>query len=462
MKLLKLKKMLALMLAATMVLGTTTTALAAGGTGSSGGTTGEGGVEFVYNENVFQVALPTVPEDDTTLDFQLDPMKVMYATKAESGITMASEASLVFTNVNFGADGVSGGDDDTTSYSNTSDAYTIINKSSFDVTVTAKAEITGADVDAKKASVTGEGGVYAKFVDTLTVAGDDSTVTDAEIVLALQGTYMGGEDGQTSQTAKDAIDNETYTAQIIFDMTHNADAYEVKYDSDNDGAPYAYDLKDDATFTNQTATIQLTGECNDHVNWTKLGDIAPDVAVTWSVAPKGLTDDQYDDRISQTFTVTFDVGDNGGEAPDALTVKENRLATKPADPTSEGLIFAGWYTDDTTFQNEYDFTEAVTKNITLYAKWVGIGVESFEMTVGATANKVLTVVFPTGVTKITSIKNNTAGSNLALTTHYTVSGTSLTLKGTYLKTLAEGAIEYTITFADGSTADFTITVNAAG
>lgn len=278
----KLKKMFALVLAASMTMGMATTALA---DNPSGGTTGEGEVEFVYNENVFQVVLPTVSADDNTFDFKLDPQKVMYATKTESGITMAAEASLVFTNVAAGTDTIIGTDDDVVTYSNTSDAFKIINKSSFDVTVTVDAAIKGEDADAKKAAVTGEDSVEAKFVDTLTA----SSPSDAEIVLTLQ-------NGDASKT--DNIDGAAYTAQITFDISALADAYEVKYDGTKpEGQRYSYDLKStltDASFSAQTAEIKLTGECNDHANWAKLEDITPEVDVTWTVAPKSVTD--YDDR----------------------------------------------------------------------------------------------------------------------------------------------------------------------
>ena len=47
--------------------------------------------------------------------------------------------------------------------------------------------------------------------------------------------------------------------------------------------------------------------------------------------------------------------------------KGNKLV-KPADPTREGYTFAGWYTDEACTE-AYDFSAAVTANMTLYAKW---------------------------------------------------------------------------------------------
>jgi uncharacterized repeat protein (TIGR02543 family) len=74
-------------------------------------------------------------------------------------------------------------------------------------------------------------------------------------------------------------------------------------------------------------------------------------------------DPQPDPTIS--FTVTFD--SNGGNAVDSQSVEENDMATEPADPTQEGFIFEYWYSDDA--ETAYDFSLAVTADITLTASW---------------------------------------------------------------------------------------------
>lgn len=68
-----------------------------------------------------------------------------------------------------------------------------------------------------------------------------------------------------------------------------------------------------------------------------------------------------------SYTVTFDT--KGGSSISAQTVVSGGKATKPAtDPTKTNYTFAGWFSDEALTQ-EYDFNSAVTKNITLYAKW---------------------------------------------------------------------------------------------
>lgn len=69
---------------------------------------------------------------------------------------------------------------------------------------------------------------------------------------------------------------------------------------------------------------------------------------------------------STRYTVRFET--NGGNTIKSQTVSKNGTATKPENAVREGYTFDGWYLSS-DFANEYDFTEKVTKNITLYAKW---------------------------------------------------------------------------------------------
>ena len=67
------------------------------------------------------------------------------------------------------------------------------------------------------------------------------------------------------------------------------------------------------------------------------------------------------------YTVTFDT--QGGNEIESVRVTRNSTVVKPADPTREGYTFEGWFTDPECSE-AYDFDTKVTKNITLYAKWV--------------------------------------------------------------------------------------------
>ena len=66
---------------------------------------------------------------------------------------------------------------------------------------------------------------------------------------------------------------------------------------------------------------------------------------------------------SVTFTVTFDTDGGGDVSPQ--TVEGGKTANKPEDPTKENCTFRGWYLGD----KEYNFTSAVTADITLKARY---------------------------------------------------------------------------------------------
>lgn len=69
-----------------------------------------------------------------------------------------------------------------------------------------------------------------------------------------------------------------------------------------------------------------------------------------------------------TYTVTFD--SDGGDAIDPQTIEEGGKVTKPTDPEKTGYTFGGWFKDETTLTDEWDFDEdTVTEDTTLHAKW---------------------------------------------------------------------------------------------
>lgn len=74
-------------------------------------------------------------------------------------------------------------------------------------------------------------------------------------------------------------------------------------------------------------------------------------------------------------TITFVT--NGGTEIDQIEAPKDanytaQAAAKPADPAKDGFVFGGWFTDS-ELTSEYDWTLAVTGNISLYAKWTSAG-----------------------------------------------------------------------------------------
>lgn len=71
--------------------------------------------------------------------------------------------------------------------------------------------------------------------------------------------------------------------------------------------------------------------------------------------------------LNDEVTVTFD--SNGGTYVEPQLLYKNDKASEPQAPKKENRYFDGWYLDNGSFRNRYDFNSPVTENITLYAKW---------------------------------------------------------------------------------------------
>lgn len=71
------------------------------------------------------------------------------------------------------------------------------------------------------------------------------------------------------------------------------------------------------------------------------------------------------------FQIVVYFESNGGSYVNAVTVNQgvNVSAPSPA-PTREGYVLEGWYTDNGTFLNQYNFMAAVFSTLRLYARWV--------------------------------------------------------------------------------------------
>lgn len=70
--------------------------------------------------------------------------------------------------------------------------------------------------------------------------------------------------------------------------------------------------------------------------------------------------------IASNRTVTFNT--NGHGVSMRVSVPYGGTVKKPKDPIDEGWTFGGWYTDRACTK-EYDFSQKVYKNFTLFAKW---------------------------------------------------------------------------------------------
>ena len=76
------------------------------------------------------------------------------------------------------------------------------------------------------------------------------------------------------------------------------------------------------------------------------------------------------------YTVTFNL--NGKGTNFTQEVYENRTIAAPANPTTSGFVFDGWYTNQSC-TNAFDFSTPITANTTLYAKWVQALTVTFDL-----------------------------------------------------------------------------------
>jgi len=114
------------------------------------------------------------------------------------------------------------------------------------------------------------------------------------------------------------------------------------------------------------AAVSLAS-CDDNtVEPEKTGDI------TETGDSSSNKDNNGGSKVNNKYDVTFD--SNCGTTVTTQQVASGSKVSKPTDPTKEQTnttiyTFKGWYTDNNTFNNEFDFNSAINANVTLYAKW---------------------------------------------------------------------------------------------
>lgn len=98
------------------------------------------------------------------------------------------------------------------------------------------------------------------------------------------------------------------------------------------------------------------------------------------------------------YTVTFNYNYAGAPEAAAVEVDADTAVARPADPTRSGYLFDCWSTNR-MIAREYDFSTAVTDDITLYAMWKSTSATVSFDTDGGTAIDDVTVDVGSKVTK---------------------------------------------------------------
>lgn len=75
-----------------------------------------------------------------------------------------------------------------------------------------------------------------------------------------------------------------------------------------------------------------------------------------------------DQGNTELVYVTFDLNYDGADEASVVELEKGSTVAEPEDPTREGYVFTGWYTDAAA-ETAFDFSTAIDANLTLYAGW---------------------------------------------------------------------------------------------
>ncbi len=260
----KCKKVLAAVLAGTMVLGMGTTAFASEtAPATTGNTTGAGEFEGHVDQNKLLVELPTSPAA-TTFAYTLDPEGLIAATEGAKDKDAKFEST---TGVYF----LSG----EKKYTADSATLKVTNKGTVNADVTVAAETKdGSGVTMAEDTNFGESDTTAKLYLGLKVAGKNAVAVKA---------HADGTDPVSASVGLRGV----------------KDNFEVKYDEAT--KKYSYAEKEGIPDTAWNSfEFGLTGACNQKGDFSADGLTAPTVEVTWSYAKRA--DDSTADLLDANAT----------------------------------------------------------------------------------------------------------------------------------------------------------------
>ena len=163
----------------------------------------------------------------------------------------------------------------------------------------------------------------------------------------------------------------------------STDLFDARHVSEEEGKAAVIVLDADA-FADDAIFNDDDGNAEQYFLFVTLGKVSSSDGSVYVANGKSFTDPActvpVDNSASttDTFTVTFDANGHG-TAPDA------QKASKPTDPTAEGFTFGGWFTE-AACENAYNFDNAVSADVTVYAKWTEDASQTQSFTVTFDAN----------------------------------------------------------------------------
>ncbi len=289
------KKVMALLLAVTMVMGSSITVFAAEGD-NTGSTQGAGTSEGHVDKEVLNVILPTIASGTTPFAYTMDPERLIQGTDASKyaeGTVFPDAATDTGVYFLVGEN----------QYANTSNTLQAINRSSCDVTFTVKVKTT------------------QNTAKDIALADSDTPATDSAEL------YLGLKVGQTSQVVS------ATEATVTKTVAGTPANFEIAVDENK---AYVYREKESAT-TWKAIDISMTGAVSKFA--IAADTTAPTVEVTWSYAKaaEGATVDTAD-QVEYNVTPVIDYENatamNLNKGSSAVYANYSDLGFTSADITS--------------------------------------------------------------------------------------------------------------------------------
>lgn len=186
-----------------------------------------------------------------------------------------------------------------------------------------------------------------------------------------EGNQYTDEYGKSISKWTDANDIDLYAKWDIITYTIT---YHLNGGTNDESNPEAYNVESEITLNDPSKTgYTFDGWYLESTFETKVTDIADgnyysnlNLYAKWTADTYSLTLDT-NGGVFTSFTVSFNA--NGANtAVSSQTVSAYQSLSNPGTITREGYAFKGWY-KDANCTTLFDFTEAVTKDTTVYAGW---------------------------------------------------------------------------------------------
>jgi hypothetical protein len=291
----KLKRIIAVAMATTMVMAMSITALADGEPVTSGDTTGAGSSEGHVVQKLISVTLPTSVAA-STFAYTMDPERLISATAGERWANSSfpsgtADKGVYFANGKVGGDG---DDKDYTKYESTSPELTVINNSSHKIKLTVKAEAVASTKDipliAKTAVADAEdAGLYLGLI-----VGSEDPVALSATAAATKSVEIAGTSANFKVAAKSDNSGYEYRALTLEEFktkTNNASAQQSDYD---------------ATWARTTFKIEGAATSGKEI---AADTTAPSIKVTWSYEDPDAATAVTVDLIKNSSNVSFIAGE---------------------------------------------------------------------------------------------------------------------------------------------------------